>query len=250
MAPNTCEKHPALLDYLASKFMRDGWSQKQLIRSLVLSRTYRLDSTHDEAAVAIDPENRLLWRMNRFRLDAEAMRDSMIFASGQLKRSGGGPAMPLEFPENVGGLDPKDVNPPHFRLTKWRPEQEFQRTIYLPIIRHGSQPGPATLRNVFDFPQPSEFTGRRATTAVPTQALFLMNSAVVKKHAAALASQITNAASDDSQRLELLWLTLLSRPITQSERRETKAFLTEMGDNAWTELCHAMLASNEFLMRI
>ena len=118
--------------------------------------------------------------MNRFRLDAEALRDAMIFAAGRLKPSAGGPALPLEFPENVGGLDPKDVNPPSFRLSKWRPDQDFERTIYLPVVRYAAQPGPAELRNVFDFAQPSQFTGKRAVTAVPTQALFLMNSPVVK----------------------------------------------------------------------
>ena len=249
--PGDRPSHPELLDYLAAQFVSDGWSHKRLIRLLVLSRTYRLDSAHDERANALDPENRLLWRMNRVRLDAEALRDAMIFVSGQLRPSSGGPALPLEFPENVGGLDPKDVNPPHFRFTKWRPEQELERTVYLPVIRHAAQPGPATLRNVFDFPQPSQFNGRRAITAVPTQALFLMNSPEVKKQARAVAARIKNESLDDLQRrLELLWLTVLNRPITAAERRETNQFLSEAGKHGWAELCHALLASNEFLMRI
>ncbi len=247
--PGDRPSHLELLDHLARKFIREGWSQKKLIRSLVLSRTYGLDSAHDRHAHAIDPDNQLLWRMHRFRLDAEALRDAMIFVTGQLKPSTGGPAMPLEFPENVGGLDPKDVNPPSFRFAKWRPGQEHERTIYLPVIRHTSQPGPATLRNVFDFPQPSQFTGKRAVTAVPTQALFLMNSPVVKKHATALASRVDKEC-DESKRLEHLWLLLLNRPITETERRETIDFLKETGENAWIELCQALLASNEFLMRL
>ena len=247
--PGDRPSHPELLDELASRFMREGWSQKRLIRSLVLSRTYGLDSAHDDRAHAVDPGNRLLWRMNRFRLDAEALRDTMIFTAGQLKTSHGGSSLPLEFLENVGGLDPKDVNPPNFRLTRWRPGQEFERTIYLPVIRHAAQPGPAELRNVFDFAQPSQFAGKRAVTAVPTQALFLMNSPVVKKRAAALAARMTGE-SDESKRLELLWLTLLNRPITEAERREAIDFVKETGDNALIELCHALLASNEFLMRL
>ncbi|MCH2202002.1 MAG: DUF1553 domain-containing protein, partial [Fuerstiella sp.] len=247
--PGDRPSHPKLLDHLALTFTRNGWSQKKLIRSLVLSRAYGLDSAHDSKSHSVDPDNRLLWRMNRFRLDAEALRDAMIAATGRLIPSSGGPAMPLEFPENVGGLSPTDVNPPHFRLSKWRPDQEFQRTIYLPVIRSAAQPGPATLRNVFDFAQPSEFRGRRAVTAVPTQALFLMNSPVVKKHAAALADRI-KVQDDESQRLQLLWLTLLNRPLTESEQRETKVFLTETGETAWIELCHALMASNEFLMRL
>ncbi len=248
--PGERPSHPALLDFLASRFIRDGWSQKQLIRSLVLSRTYRLGSVHDDRAHSIDPDNRLLWRMNRVRLDAEALRDAMIFVSGQLNSSTGGPAMPLEFPENVGGLNPKDVNPPNFRLARWRPSQDFERTIYLPVIRHSGQPGPAALRNVFDFPQPSQFAGQRATTAVPTQALFLMNGTVVKERAAAVAERLTKSSEKESERLDQLWLTLLNRPLSPSERSEAEAFVLAAGDEAWIELCHALLASNEFLMRL
>jgi hypothetical protein len=248
--PGDTPSHPELLDYLARQFIRSGWSQKKLIRSLVLSRTYRLDSVHDDRASQVDPENRLLWRMNRFRLDAEALRDAMIFVSGKLKSSSGGPAMPLEFPENVNNVDPSNVNPASFGFARWRPGQEFERTVYLPIIRHEGQPGPAALRNVFDFPQPSQFTGQRSITAVPTQALFLMNSNVVRQQASALATRMKEASTDDTERLELLWLTLLNRPITGPEQQEATAFLEEAGEDAWIELCHAMLASNEFLMRL
>ena len=86
--------------------------------------------------------------------------------------------MPLEYPENTGGLRKGDVNPPSFRLARFRPEQEFVRTVYLPIIRSGPQAGPAEVRNVFDFTQPGEFAGQRSVTTVPTQALFLMNAEV------------------------------------------------------------------------
>lgn len=247
--PGDRPSHPELLDHLAGQLIGDGSSQKRIIRALVLSRTYGLDSIHDEGAYKVDPDNRLLWRMNRFRLDAEALRDAMIAVTGQLKPSTGGPALPLEFPENVAGLDPKDVNPPSFNITKWRPGQEFERTIYLPVIRHAAQPEPAALRNVFDFAQPSQFTGRRTVTAVPTQALFLMNSPVIKKHAAALAARM-NQEDDTSKRLDLVWLTLLNRPITETERYEAIEYLSGGGENGWTELCHALLASNEFLMRM
>lgn len=242
--------HPELLDDLAARFMQSGWSQKQLIRALVLSRTYRMSSVHNKQASSIDPDNRLLWRMNNRRLEAEALRDAMLAVSAQLKPSQGGPAMPLEFPENVANIDPKNVNPPSFRLAKWRPEQEFQRTIYLPVIRSGPQPGPAELRNVFDFTQPAEFSGQRSITAVPTQALFLMNSPVVKKHAVALAQRMEKEQTETAPRLDLLWLCTLNRPITAEEKQDAAAFLSEAGDNGWNELCHALLASNEFLMRL
>jgi hypothetical protein len=248
--PGERPSHPALLDFLAHQFMRDGWSRKRLIRSLVLSRTYRLASTHNERAHKTDPANRLLWRMNRVRLDAEALRDAMLAASGRIKSSSGGPAMPLEFPENVNNIDPKNVNPPSFSLRKWRPGQELERTIYLPVLRSVGQPGPAELRNVFDFAQPSEFTGRRATTAVPTQALFLMNSPVMKKHATALAERVRKSEPNATRQLNHLWLTVFNRPITKTEQSETEKFLKEAGKDGWTELCHALLASSEFLMRL
>ena len=96
--------HPELLDALAVRFIGGGWSQKRLIRSLVLSRAYAMSSAQDERSDAVDPDNRLLWRMNRRRLDAESVRDAMLAVAGTLVPCGGGPGLPLEYPENTGGL--------------------------------------------------------------------------------------------------------------------------------------------------
>ena len=253
--------HPELLDHLAQRFIRDGWSQKRLIRRLALSRTYRMSSDHNARADAIDPDNRLLWRMNRRRLDAEALRDSLLAVSGKLIDCRGGPGLPLEFLENSGGLGKGGVNPPFFRLVKFRPEQSFIRTIYLPVMRSAPQPGPAELRNVFDFTQPGEFAGQRSVTTVPTQALFLMNSKEMKQRAHELAERAMTLPGDEV-RLENLWLRVLNRPITADERSDSLAFLNQarsrnMGVEtvkrerlAWGELCHALLASNEFLVRL
>ncbi|MGK0186812.1 MAG: hypothetical protein ACI9R3_002595 [Verrucomicrobiales bacterium] len=244
--------HPELLDYLASWFVQSGWSQKQLIRAIVLSRSYRMSGTFNAHATAIDPENRLLWRMNPQRLDAESIRDSLLAASRQLQLSSGGPALALEYPENVNGLDPKNVNPPGFSLSKYHPGQQFQRTIYLPILRSGAQPGPASLRNLFDFTQPAEIAGQRAITAVPTQALFLMNGDELKKYATELASQTATTFGEASRRIDRLWLLTYGRPASEDEKSETIRFLQAQADDesAWVELCHALLASNEFLMRL
>jgi hypothetical protein len=253
--------HPELLDHLAARFMREGWSQKRLIRGLVLSRTYRQSSSHGSSqatetvvqrpASEIDPENRLLSRMNRPRLDAEAIRDSMLAISGKLAASGGGPALPLEFPENVTSLSPKAVNPPAFSLKKMRPVHDFERTIYLPVIRTAAQPGSARLRDVFDFTQPAQIAGRRSETAVPTQALFLINSDMLRTRATDTAQLISQTGTDPDARLEALWLRVLSRPITSVERADAVQFLQSLpADKAWTELCHALLSSNEFLLRL
>jgi Protein of unknown function (DUF1553)/Protein of unknown function (DUF1549)/Planctomycete cytochrome C len=243
--------HPELLDYLASRFMQSGWSQKQLIRELVLSHAYRMSSSASSITAAKDPDNRLLWRMNRQRLDAEAIRDSMLAISGKLTPSSGGTALPLEFPENVNSISPKAVNPPAFAFKKMRPVQDFERTIYLPVIRTATQPGSAKLRDVFDFTQPAQIAGKRAETAVPTQALFLLNSDTVRARANELAQQLSETEANTGARLETLWLRILSRPISSSEREDAVKFLESMpADKAWVELCHALLSSNEFLLRL
>jgi len=243
--------HPELLDYLASRFIQSGWSQKQLIRELVLSRAYGMSSAHNATAAAKDPDNRLLWRMNRKRLDAEAIRDSMLAISGKLTPSSGGPALPLEFPENVTNLSPKAVNPPAFVFKKLRPVQDFERTIYLPVIRTAAQPGSAKLRDVFDFVQPAQIAGKRAETAVPTQALFLLNSDTIRARATEVAKQLAATEANTGARLETVWLRILSRPVTSAERDDAVKFLESMpADKAWVELCHALLSSNEFLLRL
>ena len=251
--------HPELLDALAAQFMREGWSQKRLIRSLVLSHAYRLSSESSGIASQVDAENRLLWRMNGQRLDAEALRDSLNAVAGVLVPSHGGPALPLEYPENSSSLRPQAVNPPAFALRRFRPEQEFQRTIYLPVIR-SAQPGPARLRDVFDFTQPAQMAGQRPQTVVPTQALFLLNSQQVRQRADALATVLLSQGLRDGERLEQLWLRVLSRPITAEEYADAMAFLQRLHGMAiptsdpalvaWVELCHSVLSSNEFLHRL
>jgi hypothetical protein len=243
--------HPELLDHLATRFVNGGWSQKQIIRAIVLSRAYRMSSAHNAVAMSQDPENRLLWRMNRQRLDAEAIRDSMLAISGKLARSAGGTALPLEFPENVTSLSPKAVNPPAFNLKKMRPIQDFERTIYLPVIRTAAQPGSAKLRDVFDFTQPAQISGKRAETAVPTQALFLLNSDMLRTRATELATDLTQTETNTGARLETLWLRVLGRPITSTERDDAVQFLESApAKAAWIELSHALLSSNEFLLRL
>jgi hypothetical protein len=250
--------HPELLDYLAARFTAGGWSQKTLIRDVVLSRAYRLSSAHSAASMARDPENRLLWRMNRQRLDAEAIRDTMLAVSGTLALSSGGPSLPLEYPVNVTSLSPKAVNPPAFSLKKFRPVQEYERTLYLPVIRSSGQPGPAKLRDVFDFTQPAQMSGKRAETAVPTQALFLINSDTLASRSTELAKLVQQGAGDDDHRLQELWLRVLNRPASKAERDDALRFLQSIrssvskdsGLAAWRELSHALLGANEFLLRL
>lgn len=241
--------HPALLDHLAERFVGNGWSQKKLIRDLVLSRAYRMSGSYGSRAAAFDPDNRLHWRMNPQRLDAESIRDSHFAVSGKLQHSSGGPALALEYMENLNGLDPKNVNPPGFSLGTYHPGQKQQRTLYLPIMRYGPQPGPANVRNLFDFTQPASMTGQRAITAVPTQALFLMNSDELKQRASELADRLAVISNNTTVRIQQLWLLAYGRPISDEEQEKTLHFLGT-DDFNWIQLCHALLASNEFLMRL
>jgi hypothetical protein len=281
--------HPELLDHLSTRFMQRGWSQKQLIRSIVLSRTYRLSSANDAAAMKVDPENRLLWRMNRIRLDAEALRDQLLAVSGELVPSRGGPGLVLEEVENCGGLVQQGVNPPNYTHRKPRAGEEFLRTIYLPVMRTNTATHDR-LRSFFDFVNPAQIAGQRSQTVVPTQALFVMNNELFRKRATALADSLvvppsggSGSASASSSppeggttnlppeggaanqstdaRLSLLWLRVFNRPPTDSERTAATEFLAELDATIteqkpaekealkWLELCHGLLASNEFIFR-
>jgi hypothetical protein len=244
--------HPELLDYLAHRFMQEGWSQKKLIRTLALSRTYRLASGNPPSK---DPENKLLTRMNRQRLDAESIRDAMLVASGRLAAPSGGPGLPLEFPENITGLPLKEKQDghPQFNLKKERESQAVERTLYLPVVRTGTQPGTARLRDVFDFPQPAQFTSKRSETTVPTQSLYLLNADLIRERGEDLAKALLSIDEDDAARLARLWLRVLNRPITAAEREDALAFLQASkaaGETpAWTELSRALFGTNEFLLR-
>ena len=253
---------PDLLDHLATRFMEEGWSQKTFLRALVLSRTYRLGSANEATAMTLDPGNKLYWRMNRQRLDAEAMRDSMLAASGELIRDGGGPGLVLEEPENCGALSLKGVNPPNYSHRKPRPSQEFERTLYLPVLRNGTA-GPDRLRAFFDFVNPAEIAGQRNQTIVPTQTLFLLNNDLIRKRAHVLADKLIAEEPDEVARLESLWLRVLNRPLSSAEREEALAFLGSveplittakvrpvLDSIKWRELCHSLLASNEFVFRL
>lgn len=253
--------HPELLDHLATQFMQDGWSQKQLIRAIVLSRTYRLSSANDATAMQVDPDNRLLWRMNRQRLDAEAIRDSLLAVSGELITSNGGPALVLEEVANCGDLVQQGVNPPNYNHRQSRPEQEFQRSIYLPVMRTNTT-SLDRIRTHFDFVNPAQIGGQRSQTIVPTQALFVMNNELFRKRAKALADHSVAEFPQAAERLEQLWLRVFSRPITDTERSAVTTFLRELDPAStdasekvpdslkWQELCHSLLASNEFIFRL
>jgi hypothetical protein len=221
-----------LLDHLALRFTDEGWSMKALIREIMLSRTYRLASDPQAAAEAIDPDNRLLARQNRRRLDAEALYDSLLAIGGRLDLTAGGNSV-REGTKSEYGYQFDDQ----------------RRAVYLPIFRNQLH----DLFSVFDFPDPNLSQGRRNTSTLSTQALFLMNSPLVIEQARRAAENLLAAAESDPERLELLYLRALGRPPTDRERSVALRFLAEgpdgedeSGRDQWAALTQAVIGTIDF----
>ena len=249
--------HPELLDYLASEFMKNGWSTKQLVRRIVLSRTWRQSSVNPRVAVDRDPENRLLARANRRRLEAEVIRDSMLLASGQLNRTRGGPSLPVDVPGNLNPGGTGSISD-GIRLPD---SMKFRRTIYLPQKRKGPFDALDFL-GAFDLPDPNHETGRRNTTTVPTQALYLLNSPFVQQRANAVADRVMQESSSPRERVVHVYRDILQRQPTNSDAADALAFVGELQSTsengsappideslAWLRLSQSLLISNEFLFR-
>jgi hypothetical protein len=216
--------HPRLLDDLAVRFMEAGWSLKWLHRTIVLSATYRRSSTINPDCQAIDPSNRLLWRMNRRRLDIESWRDALLAISGQLE-------------DKIGG---KSIEPqqPH----------ERRRTVYSRISRLELDP----MLAMFDFPDPSAHSARRNETTTPLQKLFVLNSPFMVIQAEALAKRVLAGAADPPDRVRLAYRTVSGREPIDAELELGLEFLDgcQQDDehDRWTQYVHVLLASNELLI--
>ena len=202
----------ALLDYLAVQFMDQGWSVKSLIREIALSRAYRLSTGFDAANFEQDPDNDYLWRANLRRLEAEALRDSVLLVSGELD-AGAPPASP------VNGFDRnQQLNPGSKQVANWDTEAMY-RSVYVPVIRNlGSR-----MFDAFDFPEPSETHGARDVTTGPGQALYLMNNEFIRSQAGVAAERLLAARSSDRERVEHAFRQVLSRdPSPQEAERAVK----------------------------
>jgi hypothetical protein len=236
--------NPALLDSLAVQFMQDGWSVKRLVRSLVLSHTYQLSGATNAQAQAIDPDNRLLWRAAPRRLDAEAIRDAILAASGKIDLN------PLHgsVVSKIGdGYIGRGIRPEAFNVNA------NYRSVYLPIVRDFV---PEAL-DVFDFAEPSLVVPTRDVTNVPGQALYLLNNDFVRTQASALAKRVLETP-EPGQRITLAYQLTLSRPPTEAERARAEAFLADESLHAkhglkgdanllpWSTFCQALFASAEF----
>ncbi len=232
----------ALLDHLAGTFVANEWSVKKLIRTIVLSRAYGLSSQFDEENFEADPDNVLVWRVPKRRLEAEALRDAMMALSGRLDLAppkGGSVARLGEG--NVG-----------FRFQAGGPAStsDVHRTVYLPIVRDLV---PEVLM-VFDFPDPSLIIGERATTTIPAQSLYLMNNPFVIRQAEALADRLLAGDEEGAGKLTRAYQLCYARPPSAKELEKAQTFLRNYGRTqtrraTWTALCQALFASAEFSHR-
>jgi len=223
--------HPELLDWLAATFMDNGWSIKKLHRLILLSNTYQQASNCDPRLLEIDPDNRLLARMNRRRLDFEAMRDSLLFVAGRLDTTMGGRAVELTT-------------------------QPFstRRTVYGFIDRQ-NLPG---LFRTFDFASPDASSPQRYTTTVPQQALFLMNSPFVIEQAQYfLQRPDVVSRTKDEEKIKRMYEIAYGRPAEADEIALGLRFLAEASKSneakkaalplsAWEQYAQVLLLSNEF----
>jgi hypothetical protein len=225
--------HPELLDHLALRLVKNGWSTKKLIRDIMLSRVYQLASTPDSAGLKADPENRLLGRQNRRRLEVESIRDAILAASGQLDLTVGGPTIRKGTTIEYG-----------YKF------DDTRRTLYTPVFRNTL----LEIVEVFDFADPNLVIGKRNTSTTAPQALFLMNNPFVIEQSEAAAKSLLSAANlDDAARVKLAYRRTLGRPPTPSEITLAQKFLADGGSSdskkqqaAWSRLFQALFASVDF----
>jgi len=253
--------HRELLDWLATEFVRQGSSWKQLHKTIVLSATYRQAPfvTRPEAhglqpvGFSLDPDNALYWHYPRHRLSSERIRDAWLAASGQLNEAMYGPGVRPELPPNFGGAA-------NWKVSE-NPADRARRSVYIYAKRNLPYP----MMQAFDFPDMHESCGCRTQTVIAPQALLLLNSELVVDAAARLAERVRSDAdtADPYAAIRQLWRTAYGRDPSEKELRKANEFLgqqqaalakeTEGGaaaeaeSSAWTDLCHAVLNSNEFL---
>ena len=238
--------HPELLDYLARRFIEQGWSRKKIIREILVSNTYRQSNDYDPTVLKVDPENRLLSHASRRRLDAESLRDSMLHCSGELDLTAGGPA-----------IANKGKGPIAKKIEYSYDFKSMRRSVYVPVFRNTL----LDIFEVFDFPDPNISSGKRATTTRPTQALFLLNSPfMIDRSLKSAESLLKLEGLDEPRRIEQAYLRILSRPPDKKELSLAADYLKshpyrqvkeEPGFaagrlEAWASLCQALLSCNDF----
>jgi hypothetical protein len=235
--------HPELLDYLAVKFMESDWSIKSIITEIVQSRAYRMSSGFDKNKFEIDPDNRFLWRANQRRIDAEVIRDSLLFVAGNINFERPRGSQVSEIAGTVRGLRPDAMT--------WD-ESKTYRSVYLPVMRDNL---PRVLA-VFDFAEPSMVIGKRDTSNTPSQALYMLNNPFVVQQSEKLARRIMSEASQVEQQIRIALQLTYGRNPTLQETASAKRFFQKYQPPgrlqrtrdvaALAAFCQALFASAEF----
>jgi hypothetical protein len=242
--------HPELLDWLAGRFIDEGWSVKRVLREMVMSRAFRGVALPSPKATQIDPLNELLSHAPLRRLDAESIRDSILTTSGQLDLTMGGPGIDVYHTaktEGGGPVGPLDGN--------------RRRSVYQRIRRNASNP----FLEVFDAPKPTTTRGTRDVTGAPVQALTMLNAPFVVDQATKWGARVAATPDTDEVRLQGMMLAALSRRADSEETalllvhlatvRSAQAILpdgtprpaAEIEALAWGDVGHAILCLKEFI---
>jgi len=258
--------HPQLLDWLADEFVRTGWSLKALHRLIITSATYQQSSAYRETAAKVDPENKLLWRFPRQRLEGEVIRDSALAVAGMLNPKMGGPSI---FPE----LPPGMPTPRGGWKVNDSASERNRRSVYVFVRRNTRYP----MFDSFDMPDPHESCSRRNITTSPIQALTLLNSKLTLEWAQGFAGRVLDNAGTDAQRqVETAFRLAYGRLPDKSERRMAEEFFRShrvlLADReaksdklvlpsgvsesveplqaaVLVDFCHALINANEFVYR-
>ncbi len=244
--------HPELLDWLADDFMAGSWRLKRVHKLIMTSAAYRQGSRRRAAGEAADPENRLLWRMNVRRLEAEAIRDSMLAAAGNLNVKMFGAPIPVmadevgQFVVGRENLDGEGKVGPPVPLNG----EEFRRSVYIQARRSR----PLSMLECFDAPEMEPNCEARSFSTVAPQALMLMNNGFVLSQAEHFARRVRREAGEDpAAQAALAWRLAFARPPGPEDVKDAVAFLGKMAapaakpEAALTRFCQALLSSNEFL---
>ncbi len=233
--------HPELLDHLAGQFVKDGWSLKKTIRTLVLSRAYRMSSHADDKADTADPNNLWLHRARVRRLEGEAIRDSLLAVSGRLDRTMFGPSVPVYLTAFQDGRGRPASGPL---------DGAGRRSIYLSVRRNFLSP----LLLAFDTPIPFSTVGRRSVSNVPAQALILLNDPFVHQQAEVWARRVLATPGTAKERITGMYLSAFGRPPSAAELSACLAFLEREAGAAktdeirvWSDMAHTLANVKEFI---
>lgn len=239
--------HPEMMDYLADRFVKDGYSIKKLIRLLVTSQTYRMSSRASPRAEEIDPANRLLQHASIRRLDAEAIRDSMLVVSGRFDSTMFGPSISVYYPYAKGKTKGDKEKGPL--------DGEGRRSIYQEIRRNTHNP----FLEVFDLPKPASTRGQRDSTNVPAQSLTLLNSPFVIGQAAVWGTRLAEGeAYSTGSRIEHMFLKALGRKPLAEELERAEVYLSSLvkehgasqvlaHSQVWQDFAHSIFNLKEFV---